>query len=307
MSSGAGLLLHHYDASPFSEKVRLVLGRKGLRWRSVLQPNMMPKPHLLPLTGGYRRIPVLQVGADVYCDSQLIARVVEQRFPEPTLHPYGEGMDHAIAFWADRLLFQAAVPVLFGKIAPAVPAAFIEDRRKLMGGGRDFGAFLAEAPHFAEQLRAHLDFLEAQLRDGRAFLHGPEPCLADFSAYHPVWFLRSVPPAAEALAPFALTRAWADRVKAVGHGAREECPAEEALAVAKAATSTQEEGVEPGEPQGLVPGARVSVVPDDYGFDPVEGELVAASVHEVAVRRSSPEVGEVVVHLPRAGFRVRSA
>ena len=49
---------------------------------------------------------------------------------------------------------------------------------------------------------------------------------------------------------------------------------------------------------------RVRVVPDDYGFDPVEGELVASSRHEVALRREAPEVGEVIVHFPRAGFRV---
>ena len=59
-----------------------------------------------------------------------------------------------------------------------------------------------------------------------------------------------------------------------------------------------------GEPNGLAAGERVNVVPDDYGFDPVGGELVAADVHEIAVRRSSPETGEVVVHFPRAGFRV---
>ena len=61
----ADILLHHYDNSPFSEKIRLALGLKRLAWRSVIQPNMMPKPHLVPLTGGYRRIPVLQIGADV--------------------------------------------------------------------------------------------------------------------------------------------------------------------------------------------------------------------------------------------------
>ena len=49
---------------------------------------------------------------------------------------------------------------------------------------------------------------------------------------------------------------------------------------------------------------QVRVVPDDYGFDPVEGEIVALQVHGIAIRREAPEVGEVVVHFPRAGFRV---
>lgn len=301
------LRLHHYDASPFSEKVRLVLGRKGLAWRSVLQPDRMPKPHLVPLTGGYRKIPVLQIGADVYCDTQRIVRELEARHPDPPVLPPGaEGLCRMVDFWADRLLFQAAVPVLFGRIAHAVPKDFIEDRRRLMGGG-DFQRLIEAGPAFRDALRAHLDLLETQLRDGRPFLLGGEPCLADFSACHPVWFLASVPPAAEALEPFEAVRAWAERVRGVGHGERSECPPEEALAAARDAASTTEPAADPGDPAGLRPGDRVSVVPDDYGFDPVEGELVRSDVHEVALRRSAPEVGEVVVHFPRAGFRVTRA
>jgi glutathione S-transferase len=298
------LILHHYDGSPFSEKIRLIFGRKGLAWRSAIQPNVMPKPELVPLTGGYRRIPVLQIGADVYCDSQRIARELERLAPSPTLHPGGsEGVCFALNLWADRMLFQAVVPVVFEKIGDAVPAAFIEDRRKLMGGG-DFGAFLRAAPLLKEQLRAHLQLLEAQLADGRAFLLGEEPSLADFAAYHPVWFLRAIPPAAAALDEFGRIRAWAGRCAALGHGQRTEIAPAQALALARAVKPAPFAGVAKGEPNGLEAGDRVAVVPDDYGFDPVVGELVAADVHEVAVRRSSPETGEVVVHFPRAGFRV---
>ena len=75
----AEIILHHYDTSPFSEKVRVMLGVKGLSWRSVIQPVIMPKPELVPLTGGYRRIPVLQIGADVYCDTQVILAELEAR------------------------------------------------------------------------------------------------------------------------------------------------------------------------------------------------------------------------------------
>jgi hypothetical protein len=184
-----------------------------------------------------------------------------------------------------------------------VPKEFIEDRRKLMGGG-DFGAFIRAAPLFKEQLRAQLQLLEAQLGDGRAFLLGAEPSLADFAAVHPVWFLRAIPPAAAALAEFGRIRAWADRCAALGHGRRSEIEPAEALALARETKPASPAGVAEGEPNGLAAGDRVTVVPDDYGFDPVAGELVAADVHEVAVRRSAPETGEVVVHFPRAGFRV---
>src|SRR5512141_2242094 len=113
----AELILHHYDTSPFSEKIKKIFAHKDLAWRAVEQPVIMPKPKLVPLTGGYRRIPVLQIGADIYCDTQLIARVVERLHPEPTLYPGGsEGACQAIGMWADRAFFLASVPVLFAVI-----------------------------------------------------------------------------------------------------------------------------------------------------------------------------------------------
>ena len=66
MASAKSLILHHYDTSPFSEKIRLALRLKNLAWTSVTIPNIMPKPDLLALTGGYRRTPVLQIGADIF-------------------------------------------------------------------------------------------------------------------------------------------------------------------------------------------------------------------------------------------------
>ena len=66
------LILHHYPASPFAEKIRRVLAFKQLAYRSVIIPDVMPKPDVLALTGGYRRTPILQIGADIYCDTALI-------------------------------------------------------------------------------------------------------------------------------------------------------------------------------------------------------------------------------------------
>ncbi len=44
--------------------VRVAFGIKGLAWKSVIIPRILPKPDLMPLTGGYRKTPVLQIGAD---------------------------------------------------------------------------------------------------------------------------------------------------------------------------------------------------------------------------------------------------
>ncbi|HBC20217.1 MAG TPA: glutathione S-transferase family protein, partial [Alcanivorax sp.] len=50
------LILHHYALSPFSEKVRAMLGYAGLDWQSVTVREMPPRPMLAPLAGGYRKI-----------------------------------------------------------------------------------------------------------------------------------------------------------------------------------------------------------------------------------------------------------
>ncbi len=303
----APLILHQYDASPFSEKIRKILAFKGVPWRSVEQPNMMPKPDLLPLTGGYRRIPVLQIGADVYCDTQCIARTIERLHPKPSICPAGsEGSCQVWNLFADRLLFLATVPAFFAEFGAYLPAAFVEDRAR-MAPGRDFSQAAAEAPHAREQLRALIATLEAQLADGRPHVLGRAFSLADTACFHPLWFLRVAPIANAILGEFPATQAWFNAIDGMGNGAVTPMTPAEALAIARDAEPVTPTAADAHEPNGIAPGMKVAVLPDDYGFDPVEGEVVASSAHEIAIRRIDPALGALVVHFPRVGFRVRRA
>ena len=69
--------------------MRIALGLKQAAWKSVDIPNVMPKPDLMPLTGGYRKTPVMQIGADIYCDTQLIMLELDKRLPTPPLPAQG--------------------------------------------------------------------------------------------------------------------------------------------------------------------------------------------------------------------------
>ena len=303
------IILHQYVASPFSEKVRLTMGLKGLFWRSVEQPTIMPKPDLIALTGAYRRIPVMQIGADIYCDTQCILRELERRAPSPSLYPGGGVATHmAFVFWADRVLFPATVGVIFGQVGDLVGQDFLDDRSKMMGRAFDPAELKAAVPALRDALRAQLDWLETQLDDGRRFLLGGDPGLADFTTYHPIWFLKTFyPPANAELARTPRVAAWAERVGAIGHGRSTPMERAEALAIARAAEPATSAAPDPGDPNGRKPGDVVAVMPDDYGRDPVVGELVAHSAQEIAIRREDPAVGTVVVHFPRAGFLVLPA
>jgi glutathione S-transferase len=302
------IILHHYDISPYSEKVRLGLGLKGLAWASVEIPVIMPKPDLTALTGGYRKTPVLQIGADIYCDSQLIMRELERRHPSPSLYPAGRGAADALAWWAEKTMFSPAAGILFAKKPDALPEGFLEDRAKFSGRNIDPAAMMAAVPYLLDQLRAHFDWLDQMLADSRPFLQGAAPGLADLAAYHPIWFLqRNFGPAAAPLGGFPRLLSWAERVAAIGHGDRRPMTSQGAHAVASAATSSTGTVADRDDPIGRQPGQRVTVTPDDTGRDPVVGELVASGVDEITIKRSDPTIGEVSVHFPRAGFAVTPA
>src|SRR4030088_182228 len=213
------IILHHYAISPYSEKVRTGLGLKGLAWASVEMPIIMPKPDLTALTGGYRKGPVLQIGADIYCDSQLIMRELERRYPTPSFYPAGHGAADALAWWAEKTTFSPAAGILFAKKPDALPEGFLEDRARFSGRNIDPIAMMAAVPNLLDQLRAHFDWLDQMLADGRSFLQGPAAGLADLAAYHPVWFLRQeFGSAAAPLDGFPRLLAWAERIAAIGHG-----------------------------------------------------------------------------------------
>jgi glutathione S-transferase len=304
--SAPRIILHHFDQSPFSEKIRLIFGLKNIAWTSVRISRIMPRPDLMPLTGGYRRTPVMQIGADIYCDTQCIMRELERRFPEPSLLPNGyQGLAWGSAMWTDRPFFQNTVNLVFGSLADKVPAEFIADREKLRGAKFDVAAMKATIPQMQDQYRAHLQWVDAQLGDGRTWMGGELPSLCDINAYMNVWYMRSSLADADGmLGEFDHARAWATRLRNVGHGAREEMSGADALDIAARSTPQTEELSDPNDPNGRKPGDKVEVMPDDYGKIRVSGEVVALSAQHIAIRRHDPRAGDVVVHFPRAGFLV---
>ena len=185
------IILHHYAVSPYAEKVRIGLGLKQAAWKSVDIPNVMPKPDLMPLTGGYRKTPVMQIGADIYCDTQLIMLELDRRLPSPPFLPKGrEGEARAITMWVDRNIFSPAVGVVMSEVADRFGEAFKKDRSEFSGRSFDPARLRAALPMVRDQTYALLSLAESMLADGRKFLLGGEACLADCALYNPVWFIQ---------------------------------------------------------------------------------------------------------------------
>ncbi len=315
MADARSIILHEYPASPFSEKVRLALRLKNLAYARVEIPMTMPRPHLMPLTGGYRRTPVMQIGADVYCDTAIILREIEARYPLHSLKlPGHEGLAQMVAGWADGRWFQSSVAVIFGAIGDTVPEAFIKDREQLMGRPFDLAAMKAVAPMMRDQWRARLMLIEERLAAGKGagagnYLIGLRPGLVDVHAFMNVWWMKNALPAfADACFENApLTAAWYRRLTEVEGQPPETISAETALAIAKDAAPRLVAATTRNEPQEFAPGERVAVAPDDYGQIWVEGELIHADSQRIIVKHFTPEAETIHIHFPRAGFLVRRA
>lgn len=306
------IILHHYDEAPFAEKIRMIFGIKGLEWHSVIVPSAMPKPNLMPLTGGYRRTPVMQIGADVFCDTQLIATELERLHPEPSIFPDGNpGLALALGSWAHGPYVVTSVAIYMGADDPFagsldLPEHFHEDRKKMWKTQFDTDALGPRLPGYRAQLDAHTDFIVQQLADGRPFLTGDKPGLVDMHAMWDPWFLNAFAPAEaeRAYGRFPQIAAWLERLAELGQGTRVEMDPKRALGIARESKPRPVTGIDPHDPIGIEAGTRVVVSPTDYAEVRVEGELVQTTVGTVSVRRSAPEVGEVVVHFPKIGYSV---
>lgn len=300
-------ILHAYDASPFTQKALRMFGLKRLDWHWVETPMLPPKADLVALTGGYRGTPVLQVGADIYVDTQRIAAELERRRPAPSLFPAG---DHGTAWmlvkWSEAF-FRTGLAISVNLLASQWPAEFAADRRQLFPDF-DFDAALADASHAQSQFRVHAGWLDRQLAGRGPFLTGASPGLADIQAHVFVWMARAYFPelAQRLLQGFDALPAWERAMADLGEGRRGRIEASAALAVARD-SQPRDAGigqVDALDPLGLRAGEPVEVMPDDTRRGPVRGELAALTWDSVGVRRRDPRCGEVCVHFPRVGYRV---
>ena len=301
------MILHHYPTSPFAEKIRLIFGFKNIAWQSVHIPMVMPKPDLMPLTGGYRKTPVLQIGADIYCDTALICDVLEHMAPAPSLYNAApKGLVRSLAQWADTLLFPVAMAYNFqpkgaqhvmGTMPEDVVKVFAADRQAMRGGGARMPAADATATY-----KSHLRRISSMLED-HAFLLGDTPCLADFSVYHSVWFtIAKVPVIDSILDATPLVRDWYKRMSAFGHGKQHALTAADAIQAAKNAQPVPLTDDVFQDEHGFPLGTQVTVAADSFGTEPTQGKLVAATRTRLTLERSDPLTGTVHVHFPRMGF-----
>ena len=305
-------ILHHYPPSLFSEKIRTLFGYLGMEWQSVIIPPIMPRPHLMPLSGGYRKTPIMQIGANVYCDTEIICHKLAALAGNTSLYAPGFNAER-VARWADTELFRTTVTLNFRPQALAAQmsrmsedemAAFQKDRAELSGGA----PIVAGDPAAAEaDFQALMEHLEASLEND--FLFGAEPCIADFSVYHCLWFVAGNAANKPLFEPWPGVRRYLERMERFGHATFTEIAAEEALDIGTATKpeTPADAAVEARLAGGIKAGDAVTVQPNDYGRIPVAGSLVSWNSNEIVIARQDDQAGDVMVHFPNIGFEVTAA
>ena len=307
------LILHQYQSSPFSEKVRCLLGYKDIEYKAVEIPVIMPKPDLMALTGGYRKTPVLQHGSDIYCDSAMICQFIEQIAPaKPVFSPSQDATLSAAAHWTDTFLFRVAVAVAFQPKAmaasdvfkdPAAAQAFMQDRANFTAGSTALSMDLAIAlPHWL----AHMNKLNAQLSQSK-FLSGDAPSILDFSTYHCCWFVYSNDVLKPELDAFAHVAQWLQDMSAYSKPTPQLMDGAAAVEIARSTPVTTPAQMGVVIDADLQAGDTVEVLPIDYGFQPTQGELLVASQDSIVIKRHDERAEALLVHFPRLGFQVRTA
>jgi glutathione S-transferase len=304
------LILHHYPNSPFAEKIRLILGAKKQSWHSVTIPMVMPKPDLVALTGGYRRTPVMQIGADIYCDTALICDVLEHAAPTPALYPAAhKGMARVLAQWADTTLFTTAMAYSY---QPKGALSLIPDPEQLKNFGQDRAAMRNNAPRMppADATAAYKSYLRrlADMLESQPYLLGETPCIADYAVYHPLWFTRNVVPVlAGILEATPQVLAWMDKMAAIGHGTSNPMTPAAAIEAAHSSTPTALAHEAFQDEHGIALGSEVVITAESFGLEPTTGQLLAATRTRYTLARTDSRAGVVHVHFPRVGFSLKKA
>ncbi|MCR9268605.1 MAG: glutathione S-transferase [Hyphomonadaceae bacterium] len=315
MANAQSIILHQFERSPFSEKIRLALRMKNLGWAAVEIPSILPKPDLMPLTGGYRRTPVMQIGADIFCDTSIMLVELEKRFQIPALDlPGHEGLSRMVSAWTDGKWFQTSVAVIFGTIGEHMPQAFIDDRTKMSGRPFDIDAMKAAVPFMKDQWRSQLMWIEHRLAAARTagtgdWLIGSKPGLVDVHAFMNPWFVeKNVPDfLATCFAAAPLSKDWYQRLKDFKGQAPEEIEGAAAIQIAHDSAPRLKPASTAGDIGDFQPGDRVAIAPDDYAKDWVEGDLVIANSERVIIARQDERADNLHIHFPRVGYVLRSA
>lgn len=300
------LILHNYPNSPFAEKIRLMLGYTGLEWQSCFTPEAPPRPELMTLTGGYNRVPVAQLGADIFCDSNLIAREVAALAKQPELSPetLTAEQKERQAFFESKLFFACVITGFSKRLLLRIALrrgifktiALIKDRVAM---GKNAAVPMGSPKTAPVIIRKVIGELTSEL-NAKPFLAGDKPNLLDFALYHDFWFIKEV--GRKSLGENTeVVDAWYTRMQAFSKNATSELNVQQAVTVAK---NAEPRAIDDALKQDPNIGKQVTISTTDYRRAPIAGVLVGADDYSWILQREVEPGNLVNVHFPQSGYEL---
>lgn len=298
------MILYHYKASPFAEKIRLMFGYAGLSWQSMMVSAYPPRKVIEAMLPGYRKIPIAQIGADLICDTALISEEIADACNKPELIKYNLSRE-------DQNFVQTVELDVFFSVFAGAPAHRVLAAMLMANGPIGLFGFLKDRTNVAKTASVDLpkakraraivaDFLaEAEQRLSNDYFGGVLPNAVDFAVYHPLWALITVSKIKlEASQPKLF--AWYERMTENGHGKFDKVTRDDCWQAAK-----QEPRPLPQTEEHDLLGKVVTIAPTDYAQDETSGVLVCATKTRFVLEIESEQFGRMHFHFPRMGYRLQ--
>ncbi len=301
------MILHNYDISPYSEMIRLMLGYSEIAWHSAISLPYPPRPTVDPLVGGYRRIPIAQIESDIFCDTRIIAAEIARLSERPELSI--DSCESSAAAFAIKTNGETFFPIV-NTAEPRALLTMLVTRYwpwQILRLIRDRGgvAKTSNMPRLKKKemignINAFRQELESKLQDNN-YLFGDSPCVADFAAYHVIWFA-DLTRSASFLGNYPLTKQWHERMKSIGHGKSQKISRQ---SVFQGAKLSEPRALEQHLLQHRDINKTITISPSDYARDSVTGTLVGADDSRLIIARESDQLGTLHVHFPVEGYDTR--
>ena len=222
------ITLHQYHLSPFNEKIQRMLNHKGIPFEERYWTlGERKKVRALNPTG---KLPALQNGERVVCDSTDVAHYIEQHFPQKPLIPSDPRLRaqvHVLEDWADESLYFYEMHLRFTTpgnrerniprmvehegaflrwlLAKVVPGGIVR-----ITGAQGIGRKSIE--QLLVDVERHITAVDSLL-DGTDWLVGNQLSLADLAVYAMFQALRDADMVADMLARYPAVTAWMMRVE----------------------------------------------------------------------------------------------
>jgi glutathione S-transferase len=324
------IILFTYPESVYGRRIDWYLTLRGIPYTHSRVLNRLPRPLLsTQLSISYRRIPILAIGRDIYCDTRLIIEKCEELFSANRLAPstpHERGISKLLEtwtidggpFWRTAQLIPPDAPITRDPL-------WLADRAEMSGRAWDKGVMEKGRGEAMAHMRMYMGFVEDRLiGDGREWvLGGSKPTVADIHAIWPFdWLLLpymvgDLPVDVFGEKVFPRTWAWVKRFNEVYAAALKQTgnpeivSAEETVRRIEEAEYFEAEGeVDHADPLRLEKGQIVDIFPTDMASGFVHrdtGKLVSITVMDVCIETKTKNGKEIRIHFPRTNFRISKA